>query len=213
MKPKIIVKDREHLLHLVREEIKCNGSKCDLNHLDISNVTQLNDLFMNSDFNGDISNWNTSNVDNMSSLFFESEFNGDISKWDVSNVKNMDMTFAFSKFNGDISNWNTSNVEIMHSIFAHSKFKNNISKWNVSKARIVTSMFLGSKFKGDISQWKPYNIERNEGMLDSCEVEKPYWANIENKEKRNIAIDNYHLKKELEKDLNDKSNINKKVKI
>ena len=48
----------------------------------------MSNLFLDTDFNGDISKWNVSNVTNMESMFADSNFNGDISKWNVSNVTN-----------------------------------------------------------------------------------------------------------------------------
>ena len=38
---------------------------------------------------GDISLWDVSNVTNMNSMFYNSQFAGDISTWNVSNVTNM----------------------------------------------------------------------------------------------------------------------------
>ena len=43
---------------------------------------------------------------NMHNMFHNSQFTGDISNWDVSNVTNMSYMFHNSKFTGDISNWN-----------------------------------------------------------------------------------------------------------
>ena len=56
----------------------------------------MSSLFEYSDFNGDISKWDVSNVTNMEDMFFRSEFNGDILNWDVSNVTNMASMFFFA---------------------------------------------------------------------------------------------------------------------
>ena len=66
---KIIAKDNEHLKSLIHQEMKKNGPNCDLNHIDVSNVTNMYDMFYNGQFNGDISNWNVSNVTNMHYMF------------------------------------------------------------------------------------------------------------------------------------------------
>jgi surface protein len=90
-------------------------------------------MFSNSEFNGDISNWDVSNVTNMDCMFYNSEFNGDISNWDVSNVTSMDGMFLGSQFEGDISNWVVSNVTSMIKMFSDSQFNGDISNWDVSK--------------------------------------------------------------------------------
>ena len=80
---------------------------------------------------GDISLWDVSNVTNMSDMFYESEFNGDISKWSVSNVQDMSWMFYLSQFNGDISRWDVSNVTDMCQMFEGSQFQGDISDWVV----------------------------------------------------------------------------------
>lgn len=90
---------------IIEQEIEKYGLNADLNHIDVSDVTNMFGLFENSNFNGDISNWNVSNVKIMRDMFYNSEFNGDISNWDVLNVTDMNGMFIDSKFNGDISSW------------------------------------------------------------------------------------------------------------
>jgi hypothetical protein len=77
----------------------------------------MNGLFMNSEFNGDISQWDVSKVESMAFMFYGSAFNGDISSWDISKVKDMDGMFKSSYFNQDLTNWNVSNVDTLNNIF------------------------------------------------------------------------------------------------
>lgn len=80
MQTKIIAIDEMHLRDLIQNEIKLNGNRCNLNHIDVSNVINMTRLFPYSEFDGDISEWNVSNVTNMSFMFCGSTFSGNISK-------------------------------------------------------------------------------------------------------------------------------------
>ena len=122
-------KSKEELKQMIEDEISENGNECSLNHINVSKITDMSNLFRYSEFNGDISEWDVSNVTDMYSMFDSSEFNGDISDWDVSNVTNMHGMFAFSKFTGDISDWDVSNVENMRYMFFNSPLQNNKPMW------------------------------------------------------------------------------------
>ena len=140
---------------LVTNCVKILGDNCNLNWIDVSNVTNMSKLFENSAFNGDISNWDVSNVTDMSAMFAWSIFNGDISNWDVSNVKNMQRMFAWSNFNRDISKWHISNANDMQRMFAWSNFNSDISKWNINKECNTIRMF----YHGSINnEYKPKGV-------------------------------------------------------
>ena len=62
-----------------------------------------------------IQNWGVSHVTSLDEMFMQTNFNGDISGWDVSNVDDMTSCLrGCSNFSYDISNWNVSKVLDMY---------------------------------------------------------------------------------------------------
>lgn len=144
---------RNELIRLVRECIEAEGEDCDLNHIDVSAMTDFRSVFQVQPFKGDISRWNMSNATSLCRMFQGSTFNGDISGWDVSKVVNFSDMFSNGKFNGDVSNWDVGNAENMSEMFSASAFEGDVSRWDVSKVQTFEEMFRATKFKGDLSQW------------------------------------------------------------
>lgn len=171
---------RGELIKLIKEEMVKNGKNCDLNHIDVSKIVDMSQLFYDAygypqqDFNGDISQWNVSNVTNMKFMFYRCKFNGDISQWNVSKVENMAGMFSHSNFNDDISEWNVSNVTNMHSMFEYSDFNNDISNWDISNVEDMYGMFYNSKFNQDISNWVLNNHCNTIGMFKLCAIKPDY---------------------------------------
>lgn len=113
------VNNTDELKKLIECCIKTLGNKCNLNWIDVSNINNMEGIFYNSTFNGNISKWDVSNVTDMPYMFQQSKFNQNISKWDVSNVTIMDGMFMMAgKFNQDISKWNIAKAPYSKNIFS-----------------------------------------------------------------------------------------------
>ena len=116
---------KEKLQDIIKYRIEVEGNEVNLNDIDVSAITDMSELFLWSDFNGNISGWDVSNVTNMYGMFYScKKFNQDISNWDVSNVS--DMAFMFNgceSFNQDISDWDVSNVIDMFYMFDNCPIK------------------------------------------------------------------------------------------
>ena len=164
------VKDFNELTNIIadikQQLYKDKVDAFNLNWLDISNVTKLNQLFNVGTFNRqyifwDVSDWDTSHVTSMVGTFNGCKDICDLSKWDTSKVTSMvNMFYRCSTFNGNISNWNVSKVTRFDSMFyGCSSFNQDISNWDISSAENLSYMFYKCrKFNQPIQKW---NITKN----------------------------------------------------
>ena len=167
-----IPNNKRELCDIIKHRYNENQEILDLSDIDISNITNLEDLFKESlphisclknikEIIG-IEDWNTSNVTNMSGLFkyFELVTKIDVSDWDVSNVEDMSLMFFGCKYLknvGDLSKWNTKNLKKTNMMFVDCGILStigDISKWNINKLKNAEYMFQSCKrLKLDISNW------------------------------------------------------------
>ena len=164
------VKDFSELVHIItdikQQLYKYKVDTFNLNWLDISNVTMLDQLFNVGTFNRqyifwDVSDWDTSHVTSMVGTFNGCKDICDLSKWDTSKVTSMvNMFYDCSTFNGNISNWDVSKVTRFDSMFfGCSSFNQDISNWDISSAKNLSKMFYNCrKFNQPIQKW---NITKN----------------------------------------------------
>ena len=116
-------KTKDELKYIIKDRISKEGPDCDLNDIDVSQITDMSYLFWESLFNGDISKWNVSNVIDMTGMFYKSNFNRYISKWNTSKVERMSYMFSASKLNRDISNWKINKACCVNRMFCDCPIK------------------------------------------------------------------------------------------
>lgn len=120
-KPKLTVSSKDELIREITNCIAEDGPECSLNHIDVSELKDLSDVFSGwstNMFNGDISEWDPCECENMQRMFYSSKYtgeNGDISDWDVRKVRFAGRMFYASKYDGDISRWDFRDLDIKNS--------------------------------------------------------------------------------------------------
>lgn len=173
---RVVAQDRDHLKELIEEAMEEHGDDCDLNHIDVSGVHDMDELFQNTHFTGNISRWDVSNVTTMYCMFEDSVFDGDISNWNVGKVTEMRGMFTNSVFNGDISKWNVSSVADMGRMFSHGMFQGDVSGWQPGKPVFVEDMFCENSAGLDAQQVSEWNLRifLEDGILP----QDPYWQEL-----------------------------------
>ncbi|MDO4903763.1 MAG: Rib/alpha-like domain-containing protein [Limosilactobacillus sp.] len=161
-------------------------SKLDLNSLDTSAITSLVGTFANTPnlTEIDVSDWDVSNVTDMGAIFMNSAVTSlKLNKWNTSKVTNLDQAFAnFSTFNGmesssitgthmdtntksaltdlEVSNWDVSNVTEFGDVFLGLTALESLdlTSWNVSNGTNFLMTFANTGLKSiNIDGWDMSN--------------------------------------------------------
>ena len=155
---------RDELKEIIESLIDERGKDADLNDINVSDITDMSELFMNMDIcNIDISGWDVSNVHTAYNMFYGCRnFNCDLSKWNVSNLVSAPrMFYDCSEFNSDLSSWNVGRLKNGQGMF-YNCFELNcdLEKWNLDKETVnIGQMFFHChtlKNNKKIPMWYPY---------------------------------------------------------
>ena len=170
---KVSFDNKENLKAYITDYCEKHGWDSDLNHIDVSKITDMSGLFIHTKFNGDISQWDVSNVTDMSFMFCDSFFNQPLDKWNTSNVTNMKLMFNQSSFNRSLDKWNTSKVINMSGMFSYSKFNQPLNSWNTGNVKDMSFMFIGTPFNQPIGNWDTSNVENMKSMFSHSKFNQP----------------------------------------
>jgi surface protein len=131
---------------------------------DVSNVTDMTDMFRDTlAFNpsAGLNNWDVSNVTSMVRMFQgATAFNADISDWQLDSVTDMNNMFNGSVFNNLIGDWRFPQLTSLLGIFAYSTAYNqtDIDNWDTSGITAMSQTFLSSVFNQSLSSWDVSNV-------------------------------------------------------
>lgn len=181
----VVAHDNDELAKIVIDEIKRVGPTGSLNHIDVSEVTNFNDIFLNIDerFNCDVSEWDVSKMKSCEFLFSCTSFDGDLSTWDVSNCENFGSMFnTNSAFTGKgLENWNLKKAKTLSYMF-HKTYAftgNTIVGWRLpAKLEEIDNMFKNAiALEVDLSSWNVSRmpIKNKSQMFDHCSKMRVEW--------------------------------------
>ena len=132
-------------------------------------VTDMRDMFRNSDFNQDISGWDTSSVTGMYQMFYgDAVFNQPLNSWDTSQVNQMSgMFWGATLFNQNLSAWNTSSVTDISRMFKNAtSFNQPLDSWDTSQVWTMSEAFYRAySFNQPLDSWNTSSVTSMRNMF------------------------------------------------
>jgi len=174
---------REELMKLIENWKKdpSQANKLMIENANVSEITDMSDMFYGVRGDFDLSRWDVSNVTYMGGMFAgycadstgcDSIDPGDIGNWDVSSVTDMSAMFSHSRFNKPIGNWDVSHVTHMGAMFYAASYNHPLASWDVSSVTEMSAMFavrqysLGLGFDQDISNWDVSQVTNHNNFAE-----------------------------------------------
>ena len=176
-KGKSIVKATDETVHqIVKDALDRFGNDADLNHIDVSQCTDLSSLFYDAHFTGDVSKWDVSNVTDFEYCFCSNPFDGDLSNWDMSSAVDLNSMFNLApKFKGTgLKNWSELLKNVKSTSHMFDKCQNldghELENWKFStKLEKADYMFSHCEnLKCDLSKWDLTHIKKYEDIANMC---------------------------------------------
>ena len=151
----------------------------DVSRWDVSNVKDMYNMFYNTnhtDAHFDVSRWNVSKVEDMAGLFYKTKNTDiDVRHWDLSSVNYINGIFHSSQYNPDVSRWDVSKIEFLAGMFHNARSANpDVSRWDVSGATNLYQLFRqATSANPDVSRWDVSNVTNMKNMFYSATSANP----------------------------------------
>ena len=155
-------------------------SKFDGSNLDVSNVTNMNEMFYSNSISDltSLANWDTRNVTDMGSMFLSNQISNltPLAHWDTSNVTNMSWMFEGNSISDltPLTNWKTSKVTDMSKMFWNNQINDlsALAHWNTSKVTDMSLMFYNNSISDltPLADWDTSHVTNISYMFDSNSI-------------------------------------------
>lgn len=158
------------LLRMFRSAVITNPA-LNLEALDVSNITSLEEAFLLCPITRPVTGWNVSKVTNFNRTFAQSTYNLPLAAWDVSSGTNFaGMFFASGGFNQPIGNWNMSSATNIQGMFNNQNaFNQNINDWDVSNVTNMGDVFSNRyTYNQPLDKWNTSKVTNMSAMFYGC---------------------------------------------